>query len=61
MTNIDIAFLIANECEQFLEDENARKAYELACEYDCTLDIKTLEEAVRIYNEATGAGLKVNK
>ena len=61
MNNIDIAFLIANECEQFLEDENARKAYELACEYDCTLDIKTLEESVRIYNEATGAGLKVNK
>ena len=61
MNNIDIAFLIANECEQFLEDENARKAYELACEYDCTLDINILEEAIRIYNQATGAGLKVNK
>lgn len=61
MTNIDIAFLIANECEQFLYDADAYKAYELACEYDYTLDINTLEEAVRIYNQATGADLKVNK
>lgn len=59
MTNIDIAFLIANECEQFLDDKNARKAYELACEYDCTMNINVLKKAVKIYNSITGAGLKV--
>lgn len=59
MNNIDIAFLIANECEQFLDDPKANEAYMLAVEYDATMDIRKLKKAVKIYNSVTGAGLSV--
>ena len=61
MTNIDIAYKIATECEEFVEDPKAYEAYLLAVEYDETLDIETLKKAVAIYNDLTGVGLKVTE
>lgn len=61
MSNIDIAFRIATECEEFIEDPKSYEAYLLAVEYDETMNIETLKKAVAIYNGLTGAGLKVEE
>lgn len=61
MTNIEIAYKIASDCEEFFEDPEAYEAYLQAVQYDETLDIKYLKEAVRIYNDLTGAGIKVDE
>ena len=60
MTNINIAFRIATECEEFIEDPEAYEAYLFAVEYDETLNLESLEKAVKIYNNLTGEGLKLN-
>lgn len=59
MSNLDIAFRIAAECEEFIEDPEAYDAYLLAVEYDETFNLEALEKAVKIYNNLTGAGLKL--
>lgn len=59
MTNMKIAEIIITECDQFIEDKQSYEAYLMAMQYDETQDIKYLKKAVKIYNNLTGAGIKV--
>lgn len=60
MSYTDIACKVIEGTAEFISaDPQSKKAFDLALSYIRTKNVSNLHEAVYIYNDLTGAGLKL--